>query len=61
LIYYDKPAQELVFKKFHEALKNDGYLVIGQDETMMGIETSKSFSCILPRERIYRKLILGSN
>lgn len=61
LIYYDKPAQELVFKKFHKTLNDDGYLVIGQDETMMGVASSKSFSCILPRERIYSKLVLGRN
>lgn len=60
LIYYDKPAQELIFKKFHRTLANDGYLVIGQDETMMGVESAKLFSCILPRERIYTKLpVLG--
>lgn len=61
LIYYDKPAQELVFKKFHKTLNDDGYLVIGQDETMLGVGTAKSFSCILPRERIYNKLISGEN
>ncbi|MEM3064079.1 MAG: protein-glutamate O-methyltransferase CheR [Candidatus Nitrosotenuis sp.] len=56
LIYYDKPAQELIFKKFHKTLTNDGYLVIGQDETMMGMGAAKLFSCVLPRERIYAKL-----
>lgn len=61
LIYYDKPAQELVFKKFHKSLNDDGYLVIGQDETMLGVGTAKSFSCILPRERIYSKLLSGGN
>jgi chemotaxis protein methyltransferase CheR len=60
LIYYDKSAQELIFKKFHRTLTNDGHLVIGQDETMMGVEAAKFFSCILPRERIYTKLpVLG--
>jgi chemotaxis protein methyltransferase CheR len=58
LIYYDKPAQELIFKKFHRTLTNDGYLIIGQDETMMGVEAAKLFSCVLPRERIYVKLPL---
>jgi chemotaxis protein methyltransferase CheR len=57
LIYYDKPAQEIVFKKFHKVLMKNGFLVIGQDETMMGVEASKMFSCILPRERIYTKVI----
>ena len=59
LIYYDKPAQELVFKKFHKTLNDNGYLVIGQDETMMGVIAGKSFSCILPKERIYTKLVSG--
>ena len=61
LIYYDKPAQELIYKKFHKTLNDDGYLVIGQDETMLGVGTAKSFSCILPRERIYSKLASGGN
>lgn len=56
LIYYDKPAQEMIFKRFHKTLAGDGYLVIGQDETMMGIQASKIFSCIRPRERIYTKI-----
>lgn len=56
LIYYDKPAQEIIFKKFHKTITKDGYLVIGQDETMMGVEAAKLFSCILPRERIYTKV-----
>jgi chemotaxis protein methyltransferase CheR len=54
LIYYDKPAQELIFKRFHKSLTSDGYLVIGQDETMMGVESSKLFSCAFARERIYK-------
>jgi chemotaxis protein methyltransferase CheR len=61
LIYYDKPAQELVFKKFYKVLIDDGYLVIGQDETMRGVGMAKSFSGIMPRERIYSKLVSGGN
>jgi chemotaxis protein methyltransferase CheR len=56
LIYYDKSAQELIFKKFHNILIKNGYLVIGQDETMMGVSSAKLFSCILPRERIYVRM-----
>jgi len=56
LIYYDKPAQELIFKKFHKTMTKNSYLVIGQDETMMGVEAAKLFSCMLPRERIYTKV-----
>jgi chemotaxis protein methyltransferase CheR len=46
----------MIFKRFHKTLAGDGYLVIGQDETMMGIQASKIFSCIRPRERIYTKI-----
>ncbi len=56
LIYYDKPTQELVFDKFSKVMVKNGYLVIGQDETMMGIESAKLFSCIYPRERFYTKV-----
>lgn len=55
LIYYDKPAQELIFRKFHKSLLDASYLVIGQDETMMGVEASKLFTTLLARERIYKK------
>ncbi len=57
LIYYDKPTQELIFKKFHKTMTKNSCLVIGQDETMMGVEAAKLFSCILPRERIYTKVL----
>jgi len=56
LIYYDKPAQELVFKKFHKSLAANGCLAIGQDETMMSVEAAKLFSCVFARERIYKKV-----
>jgi len=55
LIYYEKTAQEIIFKRFNKTLTDDGYLVIGQDESMMGIQASKIFSCIRPKERIYEK------
>lgn len=57
LIYYEKPAQEMIFQRFNKVLSDDGYLVIGQDETMMGIQASKIFSCIYPKERIYAKAV----
>ena len=60
LIYYDKPAQELVFRKFHKSLLSDGYMVIGQDETMMGVEASKLFTTLFARERIYKSSGLGA-
>lgn len=55
LIYYEKAAQEIIFRRFNKTLVDDGYLVIGQDETMMGTRISGLFSCIYPKERIYAK------
>ena len=61
LIYYDKPAQELIFRKFHKLIAAGGYLVIGQDETMMGVESAKLFSSVFARERIYKSsAIMGA-
>jgi chemotaxis methyl-accepting protein methylase len=47
-----------MFKKFHKSLVTSGHLVIGQDETMMGVEAAKLFSCKLARERIYSKAMV---
>lgn len=58
LIYYDKPAQELIFRKFHKLIAANGYLVIGQDETMMGVESAKLFSSVFARERIYKSSVM---
>ena len=55
LIYYGKDAQDLIFKKFHQVLKETRFLVLGIDESMLGHKVSKSFMPIFPRERIYQK------
>jgi len=60
LIYYDKPAQELIFKKFHKSMAPDSYMVIGQDETMMGVTASNLFATTLTRERIYKSVVSGA-
>ncbi len=56
LIYYSKTAQELLFKKFHNTLKNNGFVVLGMDETMIGTEGAKLFKAIFPRERIFQRI-----
>lgn len=55
LIYYDKNAHEQIFKKFSEALKSGGILVLGQDESMIGTNGIDFFDLLHPKERIYRK------
>lgn len=56
LIYYDKVAQELLLKKFHNCLKNDGYLILGSDEILIGRKTENVFYPIMPREKIFQKI-----
>jgi chemotaxis protein methyltransferase CheR len=55
LIYYGKDAQDLIFKKFHNVLKPNRYLVLGMDETLWGHKLQNSFLSLNPRERIYQK------
>ena len=56
LIYYEKEAQDLLMSKFHNCLRDSGYLVLGMDETMLGKRCEKLFHPMLPKERIYQKL-----
>jgi chemotaxis protein methyltransferase CheR len=55
LIYYSKNAQDLILKKFSNVLKENKFLVLGMDESMIGHKVSKSFLSLYPRERIYQK------
>lgn len=57
LIYYGKDAQNLIYKKFLNVLKDNRFLVLGMDETLWGHPLAKSFHAIQPRERIYQKKI----
>lgn len=56
LIYYEKEAQELILTKFHNGLRNSGYLVLGMDESMFGRKCQKLFHPLMARERIYQKV-----
>jgi len=55
LIYYEKESHELIYQKFHESLKKDGVLVLGQDESMIGTKGNYFFETLYPKERIYKK------
>ena len=56
LIYYDKTAQELLLKKFHSCLKDNGYLILGSDEILIGRKTESIFYPVMPREKIFKKI-----
>ena len=56
LIYYGRPAQELLFKKFYHSLNDKGRVILGMDESMVGTEGIKFFKADYPRQRIFSKI-----
>ncbi|ABO35047.1 Protein-glutamate O-methyltransferase [Methanococcus maripaludis C5] len=55
IIYFDKNIQEKLFMKFHNALIDDGYLILGKTEMLHG-DSRNAFKPSNHRERIYQKL-----
>ncbi|MEO0136664.1 MAG: protein-glutamate O-methyltransferase CheR [candidate division WOR-3 bacterium] len=56
LIYLSREAQSELVRRFHEALKPGGYLVIGKVELLLGIPEAKFFNIINRAERVYQKV-----
>ncbi len=56
LIYYPKEVHQKIYEKFFEALKPNGILILGQDESMRGTNGSNFFELLFPKERIYQKI-----
>jgi chemotaxis protein methyltransferase CheR len=54
-IYFSKPAQAIIFKRFHEALGREGYMVIGKSE-MLPDEVRGKFTLIDTECRVYKKI-----
>lgn len=54
LIYFDKPSQEAVFRRFRDALVPGGYLVVGKAEALLG-ESRHLFEAVDHRIRLFRK------
>ena len=40
VIYFDKPTQQTLMRKFHNQLKPGGYLFIGHSETLSGLDVN---------------------
>ena len=55
IIYFDRPTQEALFERFHEALLPGAFLVLGKVETLLG-RTRGLFTPVNARERIFRRL-----
>jgi chemotaxis methyl-accepting protein methylase len=54
VIYFDRPTQEVLFRRFADALRPGGYLVLGKVETLVG-EVRQELTLEDARERVYRR------
>lgn len=58
VIYFDRPSQEPLIRRFHDALAPGGFLVLGKVETLMGASRAL-FEAVDHRNRIFRRLETG--
>ena len=58
IIYFDRPSQEPLLRRFHDALVPGGFLVLGKVETLMG-PTRALFEPVDQRNRIFRRAVAG--
>lgn len=54
LIYFDRPSQDAVLRRFHEALAPGGYLVVGKSEAILG-HARDLFEVVDHRVRLFRR------
>jgi len=54
IIYFDRPSQEPLLRKFHEALAPGGFLVLGKVETLLG-PVRGLFEAVDHRNRVFRR------
>lgn len=54
IIYFERPVQEALFRRFHEALAPGGFLVLGKVEALFGTATGL-FHTVANRQRVFRK------
>ncbi|NWF66287.1 MAG: hypothetical protein HXX81_02345 [Campylobacterales bacterium] len=55
LIYFNEKLQKKVLRLFYDSLSLDGYLVLGQSETIVDFETKKLFKLISSEAKIYQR------
>lgn len=54
-IYFNRPLQEELLRKFHASLKSGGYLIMGRTELIFSEAKDEIFKNIDPNARIYQK------
>lgn len=56
MIYFNQKLQNHVLKLLHKSLVMNGYLIIGQQESLIWCEIAKKFITVNYREKIYKKI-----
>lgn len=54
IIYFERPLQEVLFQRFHEALLPGGFLVLGKVEALFGASAGL-FRPVSSRQRVFRR------
>ena len=54
IIYFDRPSQEALMQRFHDALAVNGFLMLGKVETLLG-PTRTLFNVVDQRQRIFQR------
>jgi chemotaxis methyl-accepting protein methylase len=54
IIYFDRPSQDALMRRFHDALASGGFLVLGKVETLLGAARDL-FEVVDQRQRIFRR------
>jgi chemotaxis methyl-accepting protein methylase len=54
VIYFERPVQEAVFRRFHSALVPGGHLLLGKVEALFG-EPMRAFRTVVGRDRLFQK------
>lgn len=56
MIYFDGAAKQKVLRKFYDALRPGGYLIIGFYDTMMALMDESMFQLAYPEAKIFKKV-----
>jgi len=56
MIYFNQKLQNNVLKLLHQSLEINGYLIIGQQESLIWCEIANKFDVVNYREKIYKKI-----
>ena len=53
VIYFKRESKAVIFKKFHDALLDTGFLVVGKSEILISKESKELFDMYIPKEHVY--------